>query len=202
MTTVVGLTGNIGSGKSTVARLLAARGATIIDADELARAAVEPGSAALDAIGARWPSVIRPDGTLDRPALRRIVFGDADERAALNAIVHPQVARLARRRIRDARERGDRVVVYDIPLLFEAGRTRDVDVIVVVDAPAAVRRARLVADRGLAPQEADAMIAAQMPAAEKRRAAHHVIDNDGALATLETRVDALWRTLAPSDAAD
>jgi dephospho-CoA kinase len=125
------------------------------------------------------------------------VFADPAERVALDAIVHPHVARLARARIRAARERGDAVVVYDIPLLFEAKRTRDVDLIVVVDAPVAVRRARLVADRRLQPREAEAMIAAQMPASQKRDAAHHVIDNDGSLATLETRVDDLWRTLAP-----
>lgn len=196
MTLVVGLTGNIASGKSTVARLLADRGATVIDADVLAREAVTPGSAALARIRARWPQVVADDDGLDRSALRAIVFSDASQRAALNAIVHPEVARLARHRIAEARTRGDQVVVYDVPLLFEANRTGDVDVIVVVDAPAGVRRDRLVVDRGLRPDEADAMIAAQMPAEQKRAAADHVIENDGDRGTLEARVDALWSALA------
>jgi dephospho-CoA kinase len=196
VTVIVGLTGNIASGKSTVARLLAARGATIIDADALAREVVEPGSPALAQIGERWPAALRPDGTLDRPALRAIVFASPTDRARLDAITHPEVARRAARLIDEARARADRVVVYDIPLLFEAKRTADVDVIVVVDAPVAVRRERLVSGRGLTSRDANAMIAAQMPAEPKRAAADHVIDNDGDRAALEAQVDRLWRTLA------
>jgi dephospho-CoA kinase len=196
VTIVVGLTGNIASGKSTVAKLLAARGATVIDADVLAREAVAPGSAAIARIRQRWPSVVQDDGSLNRPALRAIVFSNAGERAALDAIVHPEVASEARLRMGEARTRGDRMVVYDVPLLFEANRTADVDVIVVVDASPTVRRERLVRARGLRPDEAEAMIAAQMPAAHKRAAAHHVIDNDGDRATLDARVNALWNALA------
>lgn len=196
MTRVVGLTGNVASGKSTVARMLAARGATVIDADILAREAVAPGTPGNAGIRARWPHVIREDGSLDRAALRAIVFSDAKERAALDAIVHPEVAKLAKQRISEARARGDRVVVYDVPLLFEVGRTGDVDVIVVVDAPARIRRERMVRDRGLSQAEADAIIAAQMPAERKRAAADYVIDNDGDRTVLEARVDAVWNALA------
>jgi dephospho-CoA kinase len=134
---------------------------------------------------------------LDRAALRTIVFHDPAARAALDGIVHPEVARLFRAQLVAARSRGDRVVVYDVPLLFEAGRTGDVDVVVLVDAPDAVRRERLITSRGLRADEADAMIASQMPAALKRARAHHVIENDGDRAALGLRVDALWNALAP-----
>lgn len=190
---IVGLTGNIASGKSAVAAQLASLGALIIDADILAREAVEPGRPALAAIETRWGrGVLRRDGSLDRAALRRIVFADPAERAALDAIVHPAVARLRHAAVETARRRGEPLVVCDIPLLFEAGLEGTVDRIVLVDAPAEVRRDRIVRDRGLPPEEADAMIAAQMPSEAKRARAHYVIDNDGALEELEARVDALW----------
>ena len=190
---IVGLTGNIASGKSAVAAQLASLGALIIDADILAREAVEPGRPALAAIETRWGrGVLRRDGSLDRAALRRIVFTDPAERAALDAIVHPAVARLRHAAVETARRRGEPLVVCDIPLLFEAGLEGTVDRIVLVDAPAEVRRDRIVRDRGLSPEEADSMIAAQMPSEAKRARAHYVIDNDGALEELEARVDALW----------
>jgi dephospho-CoA kinase len=193
---LVGLTGNIASGKSTVAELLARRGATIIDADVLARRAVEPGSAALRAIADRWgPGVIAADGTLDRAALRRIVFERPEEREALNAIVHPEVARLRDEEVAAARARGDRVVICDIPLLFEAGLADGFDRIVLVDAPPAVRLQRLVRDRALGEEEAKRMIAAQMPAEPKRARADLIIENDGDRRALESRVDAVWATL-------
>src|SRR5687767_2525609 len=133
---LVGLTGNIASGKSTVAQLLSERGATIIDADVLARRAVERGSAAFEAIVQRWgTSVLAPDGNLDRAALRRTVFGNPKELEALNGIVHPEVERLREARIADARQRGDRIVVCDIPLLFEKKLLDRFDRIVLVDAP-------------------------------------------------------------------
>ena len=195
-TTVIGLTGNVASGKSTVADLLAQKGATVIDADQLAREAVAPGTAALAGIANQWPSVIGADGTLDRAALRRLVFADRRARATLEGIVHPVVQQLRDDALARARARGDRWVVYDVPLLFEAGLTDDVDVVVVVDAPAALRRERLIRERGLSAEEADAMIAAQIPAAEKRGRANFVIDNDRDRATLAARVDVLWSTLA------
>ena len=117
---VIGLTGNIASGKSVVADMLAERGATIVDADVLSREAVTPGSPALDAIVARWgPSVLTSDGSLDRPALRKVVFHDRNELDALNEIVHPEVMRLRGAEVEAARMRGDRVIVAVIPLLFE-----------------------------------------------------------------------------------
>jgi dephospho-CoA kinase len=177
--------------------MLVERGATLIDADVLARDAVRPGRTAFAAIVERWgASVVGSGGELDRPALRRIVFGDEAERRALDAIVHPEVARLRQDAIRDAAAGGAAVVVCDIPLLFEADRASAFDRIVLVDAPEEVRLDRLVRDRGLSPAEAAAMIAAQMPAAGKRRMADHVIDNDGTLADLEERVEALWRDLS------
>ena len=193
---VVGLTGNIASGKSSVAALLARKGATVIDADELARRAVVPGTAALAAVAARWPAVIARDGTLDRAALRHLVFADDAARAALNAIVHPAVARLRDDAIAAARAARAPIVVYDVPLLFEAGLEHDVDTIVLVDAPVPARRARLVGERGLSAAEAEAMIAAQMPADAKRPRAQHIIENDADRATLSARVDALWNALA------
>ncbi|HYV97432.1 MAG TPA: dephospho-CoA kinase, partial [Gemmatimonadaceae bacterium] len=169
MTLVVGLTGNLASGKSTVAKMFAAHGATVIDADALAREAVMPGSPGVMAIGARWPNVILADGSLDRAALRHIVFGNADERRALEAIVHPEVGRLRDRALTAARARGDAVIVYDVPLLFEAGLEDTVDRIVLVEAPDHVRKARAMQSRGISAFEADAMLAAQMPSGEKRQ---------------------------------
>jgi dephospho-CoA kinase len=193
---LVGLTGNIASGKSTVAQLLSERGATIIDADVLARRAVERGSAAFDAIVKRWgTSVLAPDGHLDRAALRRAVFGHPVELEALNDIVHPEVERLREQRIQDARTRGDRVVVCDIPLLFEKKMTQRFERIILVDAPRPLRLERLVSDRGLRETEAMDMIAAQMPAELKRARADFVIDNSGTLTQLEQRVTEVWSAL-------
>jgi len=193
---LVGLTGNIASGKSTVSQLLSERGATIIDADVLARRAVERGTRAFEAIAQRWgTSVLAPDGQLDRAALRRTVFGRPKELEALNEIVHPEVERLREARIADARQRGDRIVVCDIPLLFEKKLLDRFDRIVLVDAPRPLRLERLVNDRGLRETEAMDMIAAQMPAELKRARADHVLDNAGTLGELEARVDELWATL-------
>ena len=193
---LVGLTGNIGSGKSTVAQLLSERGATIIDADVLARRAVEQGSDAYRGIVARWgTSVLGSDGALDRSALRRIVFSDAAELEQLNAIVHPEVERMRAALVDQARLRGDRLVVCDIPLLFERRMTDDFDRIVLVDAPRPVRLERLVRERGLRETEAMDMIVAQMPAELKRARADHVIDNDGSLTQLDDRVTQVWSAL-------
>ena len=193
---LVGLTGNIASGKSTVAQLLSERGATIIDADVLARRAVERGSKAFDAIVKRWgTSILSPDGHLDRAALRRVVFGDPKELESLNEIVHPEVERLRDLRISEARGRGDRVVVCDIPLLFEKKMVDHFDRIVLVDAPRPLRLERLVNDRSLRETEAMDMIAAQMPAELKRARADFVIDNASTLTELEGRVNDVWASL-------
>ena len=193
---LVGLTGNIGSGKSTVAQLLSERGATIIDADVLARRAVELGTAGHARIIARWGNeILAPDGHLDRAALRRIVFADHGQLEELNGIVHPEVERLRTRLVEQARKRGDRIVVCDIPLLFERHMTDRFDRIILVDAHRAIRLDRLVKDRGLQETEAMDMIAAQMPAELKRARADFIIENDGTLTQLERRVQDVWHAL-------
>jgi dephospho-CoA kinase len=193
---LVGLTGNIGSGKSTVAQLLSERGATIIDADVLARRAVEHGTAAYRSIAERWgTSILGADGLIDRSALRRIVFGDHHELEQLNAIVHPEVERMRVALVEQARQRGDRIVVCDIPLLFERNMTARFERIILVDAPRPTRLERLVRERGLRETEAMDMIVAQMPAELKRARADFVIDNDGTLTQLDLRVAEVWASL-------
>lgn len=193
---LVGLTGNIGSGKSTVARLLADRGATIIDADVLARQAVEPGTAGFAQVRERWGDrVMGPDGDIDRAALRQIVFDAPDELEHLNSIVHPEVERLRDELVAESGSRGDRIVICDIPLLFERHLAEHFDAIVLVDAPRPVRLERLVRDRGLRETEAMAMIAAQMPAELKRARADIVIDNDASLDALAERAGEAWESL-------
>lgn len=198
---LVGLTGNIASGKSTVARLLAEHGATIIDSDELARRAVERDTQAFRQIVRRWgDDVLSPDGMLDRAALRRQVFPDQSQLEELNRIVHPEVLRLRDRETAAARERGDRIVVCDIPLLFEVNAVDEFDRIVLVDAPRPVRLERLVRDRGLRETEAMDMIAAQMPAELKRARADWVIENSGSKKDLEQEVEKLWEEISQDEA--
>lgn len=193
---LVGLTGNIASGKSEVARLLGERGATLIDADVLAREAVKPGTKALDKIVGIWgKEVLAPDGTLDRGALRRIAFSDQAELEKLNAIVHPEVTRLRDAEIAKAKTRGDNLVVCVIPLLFERNLVNEFDYIVLVDAPRALRLERLARSRGIEETDAMNMIASQMPAELKRARADYSIDNVGSLEQLEKDVDKLWTTL-------
>lgn len=192
----VGLTGNIASGKSEVARRLANLGATIVDADVLAREVVEPGTPALAEIAKRWGNgVLEPSGRLDRAALRKIVFASRHDLDALNAIVHPRVDERRRQLFAEARERGDSVVVYDVPLLFERQMENAFDVVVLVDAPEPVRRERLMARQSLDSHEAERMIASQLPSREKRERADFIVDNDGDLASLDARVAQLWDVL-------
>ncbi len=198
---VIGLTGNIGSGKSAVADLLAARGATIIDADVLSREAVTRGAPALNTIVARWgPSVLGADESLDRAALRKIVFHDRHELDVLNEIIHPEIMRLRGAKVEAARAHGDRVVVCVVPLLFERHLADEFDFIVLVDAPRAMRLERIVRDRGLQEGDAMDMIASQMPADLKRARADWVIENTGSLKDLEREVDRLWDKLAKDGA--
>jgi len=193
---LIGLTGNIASGKSEVAKMLAERGATLIDADVLAREAVRPETQALKDIVKRWgKDILNDDGSLDREALRQIVFADQDELDALNRIVHPGVTRLRDREIANARDRGDQIVVCVIPLLFERNLVEEFDAIVLVDAPRPLRLERLVTTRGLEETEAMNMIASQMPAELKRARADYCIDNSGSIDDLERDVDALWSSL-------
>ena len=192
----VGLTGNIAAGKSTVAEVWRSLGATVVDADELSRRAVDPGTPAFSAIAAEWGErVMEPDGGLDRAALRRIVFADPAARERLEQIVHPAVAALRDQLYREARERGEALVVADIPLLFEVGLVDEFDVVVLVDAPVETRLARLIGDRGLDPDEAQRMIAAQMPSELKRARADYVIQNAGSRDDVERRAQEVWEEL-------
>ncbi|HVX88676.1 MAG TPA: dephospho-CoA kinase [Gemmatimonadales bacterium] len=192
----VALTGNIAAGKSEVVRRFAEWGATIIDADQLAREAQAPGGEVLRAIVQRFgKEVLHPDGSLDRAALRGIVMADDAALAALNGIVHPAVRRRREELVGQAVARGDRIVVNDIPLLFEAADPAAFDCVVLVDAPEAVRRERLITIRGLAPEEADRMLKAQIPSAVKRARADLVIDNDGTLEALELAAQQAWAEL-------
>ncbi len=190
------LTGNIASGKSTVAALLAKHGATIIDADLLAREAVAPGTPGLEAVVDRFGTqVLAADGTLDRAALRTRVFNDPAARDALNAIVHPAVRRLRDEAVAAARARGDRIVISDIPLLFEVGLEHAFDGVILVDAPEPVRRERMMRDRGLSAADAQAMIDAQWPSDRKRAGATWIVENDGPREALVPRVAAVWEAI-------
>jgi len=202
----VGLTGNIASGKSEAATRFAELGATIVDADVLARDAVAVGSAAYKRVVERWgPEILSPDGSLDREALRHTVFADKAQLEELNAIVHPGVNRLRRKIVAEARNRGDAVLIYVIPLLFERRLANEFDQIVLVDAPKEVRLDRLVNRRGITEEDAGNMIAAQMLAELKRARADFVIENDGSIEELRNQVDAVWQRLtaiaAPSSLA-
>jgi dephospho-CoA kinase len=192
----VALTGNIGAGKSTVTELFKRWGATIIDADQLVREVQAPGQPAFNRIADRFGrSVVKTDGTLDRGALRAKVLADPSALADLNRIIHPEVHRLRLTLLEEARARGDRIVVSDIPLLFEADDPASFDTVVLVDAPDSVRRTRLVNLRGLTPAEADRMMQTQLPAAAKRDRSDYVIENDGDIPALERATALVWQAL-------
>lgn len=195
MTLQVGLTGGIGSGKSTVSARLSELGAVVVDYDLLAREAVEPGSAALAAIGARFgDDVIAPDGTLDRPALGSVVFADEQARRDLEAITHPAIRELAAARV--AQAPAESVVVHDHPLLVEMGMAGQCDTVVVVDVPTDVQVERLVEQRGMTEADARARLAAQTSREERLAVADEVLDNSGTREQLLDAVDALWKRLA------
>lgn len=195
----VGLTGGIGSGKSEVARRLAGHGAVVVDADVVAREVVEPGTPGLaEIVRAFGSEVLAADGSLDRPRLGKLVFGDAEARRRLEAIVHPLVRE--RRAEVVAAAPADAVVVEDVPLLVETGLTGEYELVVVVDAPDAVRLDRLEA-RGTPREEAQRRIAAQASRADRLAAADVVIDNGGSLDRLHRQVDGLWSELRARAAA-
>ncbi|HSV66840.1 MAG TPA: dephospho-CoA kinase [Mycobacteriales bacterium] len=188
----IGLTGGIGAGKSVVARLLARHGAVVVDADLVAREVVAPGSAGLARLVAEFGrEVLDPSGALDRGRLAGIVFADPVARARLNAIVHPLVA--ARTAELFAAVPPDVVVVHDVPLLVENGLAPAYPLVLVVEASEPVRLARLADDRGMTEQAARDRMAAQASDADRRAVADLVIQNDGDLAELAARVDAMWR---------
>jgi dephospho-CoA kinase len=196
---LIGLTGGIASGKSTIARRLTERGAVVVDADRIAREVVEPGTPALAAIAERFgTAVIAPDGSLDRPALGAIVFADEDARLALNAITHPAVLQASTERFRQAAEADpDAVVVYDVPLLVESANEYPFELVVVAHASAETRVERLVALRGMDRAEAERRIRSQASDEERLAVADVVIDTDGTLESTLEQTDALWERLRP-----
>ena len=196
---IIGLTGGIAAGKSTVSARWAEHGAVVVDADKLARDAVAPGSDGLRRVAERFgPGVIAADGSLDRPALGAIVFADPAARKDLEAITHPEVWRLAQAAF-DAAEAADpdAVIVYDVPLLAEARGSRPLrfDAVVVVDAPAAQRIERLVEHRGTTRQEAERRVASQASDAERLALADHVVDATGTVADTIRSADEVWERL-------
>lgn len=193
---VFGLTGGIGSGKSTAAALLRERGVPMVDADELAREAVAPGSAGLaDVHAAFGPQMLAADGSLDRQQLGALVFADAEARSRLNAITHPIVRRLAQERFAALDQQGVTLAGYDVPLLFEVGLDAVLRPIVVVTAREAIQLERILARDGLSEQAARDRIRAQLPLGDKQKRADYVLYNNGSPATLAAQVDALLEKL-------
>lgn len=194
---IVGLTGGIGTGKSTVSAILRDLGATVIDADEATRAVQAPGSEGLRQMVAEFgDGILTAGGELDRARLADIAFNDPEARRRLNAIVHPLVRLWMAERQQEAVERGDPLVVMDIPLLFEARGAGAFETVVLVYAPEEVQLRRLVELRGMSEDAARARMAAQLPIEEKRRLATHVIENTGSLDDLRRRVERVWRELS------
>jgi dephospho-CoA kinase len=192
---LVGLTGGIGTGKSTVARMLEKRGAVVFDADVLARQAVVPGTPGFDKVVERFgPNVLAPGGGLDREALASIVFSDPAARRDLEGIVHPEVRRMFAEGCEEYRD-SDRVVVFSAPLLVETGMHTAFDLLIVVSAPVATQIERLMRDRGMAERDVQARIAAQLPLEAKAEVADVLVDNEGTIEDLEGRVERVWRDL-------
>ena len=199
----IGLTGGIGAGKSVASRRLTELGAVVVDADDLARAAVAPGTVGFDAVVDEFgPRVLDADGNLDRAALAALVFAEASARARLERIVHPQVRRLsAEREASAAANDPQAVVVHEIPLLVETGQADRFELVVVVHAPAVLRTERLVRLRGMSREDAEARIAAQASDDQRLAAADVVLDGTGSDQDLVAQVDDLWaRLVAERDA--
>lgn len=192
---LVGLTGGVGSGKSTVAGMLRELGAEVIDADEAAHAVYEPGTRGFDAVVREFGNEYVRDGRIDRARLGELVFMDPDALRRLNAIVHPLVREWMADRTVEAVERGAHVVVQDVPLLFENGLEPLFSSVVLVYVPEAMQVQRLVGGRGFTEERARAVMAAQMPIEEKRRRATHVIDNSGPREETRAQVEELWKRL-------
>jgi dephospho-CoA kinase len=195
----IGLTGGIASGKSTVSKMLSEMGAQVIDADALAREVVEPGTAALKEISRRFPGVVGADGRLDRAQLADRIFGQEQERLALNAIVHPRVQEAYSNKAHALAKQGTEVIIYDAALLLENGLDRKMDGVILVTVPREVQISRLIARNGLTRGEAEARIASQMPLEEKAKRATWLVDNSGDPAATRARIAAIWDEIRRSE---
>ncbi|MGE5459737.1 MAG: dephospho-CoA kinase [Solirubrobacterales bacterium] len=198
---LVGLTGGIGSGKTTVARMLEERGAVVFDADVLARDAIGPGTPGHDRVVERFgPNVLAPGGDIDREALASVVFADPAARRDLEAIIHPEVRRLFAESTEEFRDT-DAVVVFSAPLLVETGMHTAFEVLIVVSAPVETQVDRLLRDRGMSEPAIRGRIGAQLPLEEKAEVADILIDNEGTLEELEGQVERVWTELRARAAA-
>jgi dephospho-CoA kinase len=199
---IVALTGNIAAGKSTVTALFRGWGAGIVDADQVVRDLQRPGTEVFAQIVKRFGTeILTPEGEIDRAGLRKMILADTRARSDLNGIVHPAVRAQREALVAAARAAGSKIIVADIPLLFEAANPAEFDAVVLVDAPEGVRLNRLVTMRGLPPEEAERLMAAQMPSVGKRPLSQFIIDNDGDRAQLERRARDVWLALEARAAA-
>ena len=198
---VIGLTGGIASGKSTVASMLRAAGAPVVDADQLARQVVEPGSPALAEIAAQFgPDLLDADGRLDRQKMAARVFGDDQARRALNAITHPRIAAASQAALAALAAAGHPVAVYEAALLVESGLAGGLDGLIVVAVPEPVQRQRLASRDQLDPAAIEARIAAQLPLADKVAAADWVVNNSGSVEHTRAQVEQIWREIRDREA--
>ena len=192
---VIGLTGGIGSGKSTVAKLIGELGVPVLDADQLAREVVEPGRPALAEVAAAWPEAIGPDGKVARKRLADIVFADPAQRLRLEAIMHPRIQALADERLAELARKGHALAFYEASLLVESGRYKDFDGLVVVTASPETQLERVLARGDLSEADAQARIDAQLPLLAKVRVATHLVDNDADLEATKQQVERLVASL-------
>jgi dephospho-CoA kinase len=191
---IIGLTGSIATGKSTVSRMLKQKGYPIVDADEISRFIVEPGSHVLSSIAEAFGSdILLPDGSLNREKLGNLIFNDEEKRKKLNGIMHPAVRKEMLRQKEEWLEKGANTIIMDIPLLFESNLQSYVDKIIVVSALPAVQRERLMARNGYSQDEADVRIDSQLPIATKEKGADAVIDNNGSMEETENQLDKILR---------
>jgi dephospho-CoA kinase len=195
---VVGLTGGIASGKSTVTAMFRELGAQVIDADQVARDVVEPGTPGVEEVARRFPGVVDASGRLDRTELGRRVFADPAERRALEAIVHPRIREEVARRLEALARAGENVALYDAALLIENGLQKGMDGVIVVWAPESLQRARLAARDGLDEAAVTARLRAQLPLADKRAHATWVVDNGGSLDETRAQVRRIWEEIQQS----
>ncbi len=193
---VIGLTGGVGSGKSTVAEMLRELGATVIDADQAAHEVYAPGTPGFESVVAEFGREFVRDGAIDRQKLGALVFNDEEARRRLNAIVHPLVREWMAARTAEALERGDEIVIQDVPLLFENGLEGLFSSVLLVYAPDDIQLERLVRSRGVPRERALAIIAAQLPIDEKRRRAHHIVDNSGTVEQTRNQVEEVWAQMS------